>query len=355
MAAIAVYGETPVRDFLRAQAERHVSDGLAYQELVRAERELDTWDRWVPWWLERAAALEAAADAAATEVTTASLLVQASLAAHVAQYLHFREPEVWSKALERKVDLYRRAAPLLSPPAEAVEVPFGSASLPAYLRVPAGAGPVACVIYAGGLDAHKEDAHAFAELCVARGMAVLAYDGPGQGEARARGLVLGADAHEAVSALIDFLDGDERIDSGRIGLVGRSLGGYLGPRAAADDPRIGALAVWGAMYDLRVFRDLPPHTRAACVHVTGTADEDAANAHLAFVDLAGQATRIKCPTLVVHGENDVLTPPDHAQRLVDDIGDTARLELVPGSPHCNHDRAHLLRPLMADWLQETLR
>jgi hypothetical protein len=46
VAAIAVYGETPVRDFLRAQAERHVSDGLAYQELVRAERELDTWDRW---------------------------------------------------------------------------------------------------------------------------------------------------------------------------------------------------------------------------------------------------------------------------------------------------------------------
>jgi 2,6-dihydroxypseudooxynicotine hydrolase len=349
------YGSSDVRAFLDGTAERHTADGVPLPELRRAARAISDWDGWVPHWLDRAAALEAAATGAGTDASRRQLLVTAMLAAHLAQYLHFAEPDVRRTALERKIALYRAAAPLLSPPARPVTIPFGAATLRGYLRVPPGllAAP-ACVIYVGGLDAHKEDGHGLAELCVERGLAVLTFDGPGQGEALLDGAVLDGAAHGAVSAAIDVLEGDADVDAGRIGVIGRSLGGYLAPRAAADDSRIGALAVWGAMYDLSNFRELPGHTRAGFTTVTGAIDEDDAARRVGFIDLTGHAERISCPTLVVHGAADTVTPPWNAERMAAEISGPVELELVPDSPHCNHDVAHLVRPRMVDWLAGAL-
>jgi 2,6-dihydroxypseudooxynicotine hydrolase len=236
-----------------------------------------------------------------------------------------------------------------------VAIPFGTGTLRGYLRVPAGlpARP-ACVIYVGGLDAHKEDGHGLSELCVERGLAVLTFDGPGQGEALLDGHVLDEASHGAVSAAIDVLEGEPDVDAGRIGVIGRSLGGYLAPRAAADDRRIRALTVWGAMYDLSNFRDLPGHTRAGFTTVTGATDEDDAAERVGFIDLAGHAERISCPTLVVHGAADTVTPPWNAERMAAEITGPVEVDLVPGSPHCNHDVAHLVRPRMIDWLAGAL-
>jgi 2,6-dihydroxypseudooxynicotine hydrolase len=54
--------------------------------------------------------------------------------------------------------------------------------MPGYRRLPAGSQRPPCVILLGGLDTTKEDYQVVNDLCVERGLATLAFDGPGQGE-----------------------------------------------------------------------------------------------------------------------------------------------------------------------------
>lgn len=348
------YWDDTVSTFLDASAERFAADGLPLPELRRAAIAVSGWDEWWPHWMGRADHFEAEAnEATLSDLTRSSLLVTAMLCAHIAQYLHFHDPAERASGLVRKVSLYRQAGTYMEAELRSIEIPFRGGSLPAVLRLPNSVETnLPCVIYVGGLDAHKEDAHAFTELCLARGMATLAYDGPGQGEALLRGAELEPGAHTAISAAIDMLEGVAGI--GRIGVIGRSLGGYLAPRAAADDSRVEAMVVWAAMYDLQVYDRFPSHTRRGFTFITGADGPEEAKRRTAFIDLTGHAERIECPTLIVHGELDALTPTDHALRLAEEIGDRCELVLVPNSPHCNHDVAHIMRPRMADWLAARL-
>ena len=351
------FGRSDLRGFLRANADRYVADGVPAQEVYRAMRELSGWESWADHWLARSAWFEErAADPGRSRPTVAYLLVCASLMAHLAQYLAFGDPVAREVALRHKIRTYRSALAWLDPPGRIIEVPFGDHSLPAVVRSPPGSGaPHPCVILVGGLDAHKEDAHAFGDLCLARGIAVIALDGPGQGEALLRGARLGDGAHLAVSATIDVLEELPELDTGRLGLVGRSLGGFLAARAAADDPRATTLVVWGAMTSLAHLATLPSHTRHGFGMVTGSTSEEATVVELGWLDLLPHAPRISASTLIVHGDADMLTPVSQAEALAAAIGDDCRLDVIPNSGHCNHEFAHLLRPAMADWLESSLR
>lgn len=347
----AAYGVSPLREFLAATSLRHVADGVPLAEMVRAGNELRDWSRWWKYWTDRARIFDAFADEAPSSASRLQFGVTASLCAHLAQYLHFREPDAKHEALRLKIATYRKALRFATHVSAAIEVPHRSGFVPAILHLPAGAeAPFPCVVYVGGLDAHKEDAHQFVGLCLERGLAVAALDGPGQGEAALRGIPFEEDAHAAVSSLIDLLAVRDQIASDRIGLIGRSLGGYLAPRAAADDRRVRALAVWSAMWDLSLIPRFPDHTRAGFAYITASRDLDEAMERLRFVNLAEHAARISAPTLIVHGEQDALTPEDHARRLADAIGESADLRIIERSEHCNHDVAHIVRPALADWL-----
>jgi len=59
------------------------------------------------------------------------------------------------------------------------------------------------------------------------------------------------DFERAVIAVIDYLEGRPEIDRARIGIIGRSMGGFYAPKTAAIDKRIKAVVAWGAMYHLR--------------------------------------------------------------------------------------------------------
>ena len=45
------------------------------------------------------------------------------------------------------------------------------------------------------------------------------------------------------------------------------------------------------------------------------------------------AREITVPTLIIHGENDVETPPAHAERIFNALAGPKRLILVPGAGH----------------------
>jgi hypothetical protein len=151
---------------------------------------------------------------------------------------------------DRKVSVFGRAAPLLDPPLVPVGIPFDGIDMPGYLRVPAARIRPPCVILLGGLDTTKEDYMVVNDLCAERGLATLAFNGPRQGETLFR-MPWRRDFERSVIAVLDFLDTCPQIDRERIGIIGRSTGGYYAPKAAAMDPRIKAAVSWGAMYHLR--------------------------------------------------------------------------------------------------------
>ena len=343
--------------FIDSITYRALADGLLIQDLEDAKARVTDWAEWCDHWVGRAMHHERLADAsleAGYRLTAGRHLVRASLCAHYGQFLAVAYPKAKHAGTMLKVRLFERAAPLLSPPAEPVGIPFEDYELPGYLMVPGADGPSACVIHIGGLDAAKEDAIGLARLCLERGLAVLTFDGPGQGETYYWGKRLGPSFHRAVSAAIDFLEKRAEIDVGRIGVIGRSTGGFLAPEAAAHDHRIKAVVAWGAMYDLANIDTIPPLVRDTFQFITGAKNPEETREATAFIDLSGVAERITCPLYVVHGGRDNITPPENATRLVEQAGGPTTLALYEDSIHCNHDVAHIVRPDMADWLASQL-
>ena len=63
---------------------------------------------------------------------------------------------------------------------------------------------------------------------------------------------------------------------------------------------------------------------------------------------------IRCPTLVLVGEEDRLTPPRLAHEMAEGIAQT-RLEIVPQCGHlCTFDQAERVSAVLVDWLRQCL-
>jgi len=238
-----------------------------------------------------------------------------------------------------QTDAFRKGAELLAVPPEVVAIPFEGTTLPGYHFRSAGAGPRPTVILLGGYDGTAEELYFFNGVAaLARGYDVLAFDGPGQGSALIQqGLVLRPDYGTVVGAVVDFLIGRPDVDPHRIALVGLSLGGFLAPRAAADEPRLAACVADCGSFDLfaaalermparlaaglragkrsarfllgRVLRSLAAKPTAGWalrrgMLVHGVATPMAYVEALRDYSLVGHAERITCPTFVCNADGD---------------------------------------------------
>src|SRR6266571_3018032 len=85
----------------------------------------------------------------------------------------------------------------------------------------------------------KEEMDDYENRFLARGLATLAFDGPGQGEAE-YDFALCPEYEKPVKAVFDYLETRADVDNARAGIWGVSLGGYYAPRAAAFEKRIRA-------------------------------------------------------------------------------------------------------------------
>lgn len=84
--------------------------------------------------------------------------------------------------------------------------------------------------------------------------------------------------------------------------------------------------------------------------VSGSSTVEEASKFFESINLDGVAQNIKCPLLVVHGGKDVITPTENATLTVRHAGGPTELLFYEDSMHCAHDRAHIVRPAMADFL-----
>jgi len=335
---------------------RFLADGVQYRDLMDIRAATPDWSAWPQTWSQTATEAEKRGDSAlerGATLTAATEFARASLYFHYGQYLLFDDLDTKKRIHDRKRDAFKRAAPLFDVPMERVSIPFDGVQMAAYLRVPPNFKKPPCVILLGGLDTTKEDYLSIADLCLRRGLATLTFDGPGQGETVFE-MRWRKDFERAIFAVLDFLETRAEIDANRIGIIGRSMGGHYAPKAAAMDKRIKALAAWGVMYHLRNLASVPARTLEGFIFVSGSRNLAEAEDFYSSLDLSTYAPRIECPTLVVHGGLDAITPIDNATSLVKDLKGKVETLIWDDSIHCCHDRAHIVRPGMADFMRRHL-
>ena len=336
-------------------AARFVANGTSYPDFQATMARIRRWDDWCREWGrtgQHYEELAETAEAAGRLVTAGEAWRRAALCWHWGKFVFTDHPEEQRAAHERTVACFRRGAGTLSPPAEPIRVPYAGTTLAAYLRVPReGRPPV--VIMIPGLDSVKEELQATAEQLLRRGLAVIAIDGPGQGEAEYE-LPIEPAYERVTTAVADYIKGRDDIDPDRIGVFGVSLGGYYAARSAAYEPRVRAAVALAGPYRWDLDWDqLPVQTRTTFQHRSGAASPGEARERAAALTLADAAARIACPLLVAHGGQDRLIPPYHAERLAREAPQ-AELLMMPDGSHGLTNHAFESRATMADWLAARL-
>ncbi len=224
---------------------RMLADGIPYPDFREAAEGIASPDQWFDFWWAKGETYERIGDealAAGHPVSAGEWLWHGSLSFHYAQFMSFHDPARRERGQRRKVEVYNRAAPYLTPAAERVEIAFEGTVIPGFLRVPSGSRPKSgwpCAVLIGGLESTKEESLQFEDMCLRRGLAAFAFDGPGQGELFFD-VKLQPEFERWTSAVVDDLVTSDQIDSARIGVLGRSLGGHYALRAAATDDRFAA-------------------------------------------------------------------------------------------------------------------
>lgn len=249
-------------------------------------------------------------------------------------------------------------------PYDALEVAYDNESdgvhLAGTLTLPQGPGPFPAVLLVTGSGAQDRDESlmghrpflVLADHLTRQGIAVLRVDDRGVGGStgdlsQATGEALARDA----AAGVRFLRGHARIDPARVGIVGHSEGGLIGPRVAADDPKLAFLVMMAGTgvpghavvreQSVAILRangvpaaaiELARHQQAKALQVVlDQADDAAARSELealgipgpqaepmltpwfrSFVayDPAPTLARLRCPVLVLNGELDLQVLPD---------------------------------------------
>jgi dipeptidyl aminopeptidase/acylaminoacyl peptidase len=340
-------------------ANRFVSNGTDYGDFQATLGRITRWDDWCREWGVTAAHYEQLAESAedAGHVETAvGAWRRAALAWHWGKFVFVDHPDEQRAAHDRSVACYRKIAGTLTPPAELVRVPYAGTTLPGYLRIPRppaapaqAGGQHPAVIMAPGLDSTKEELQATAEYFLARGLAILAIDGPGQGESE-YDLPIEPAYEKVATAAVDYLTERPEIDNSKIGFFGVSLGGYYAGRAAAYESRLKAVVGLAGPYRFDLdWDDLPPQTRATFQVRSGAASPEEAREKAGELTLEDAAKHISTPLLVVGGGRDTIVRAYHQERLAAEAG-SAELLLWPDGSHGVTNRAYESRSRMADWL-----
>lgn len=338
-------------------SHRFVTNGIPLADFQDVTGAITRWEDWCAAWVARGDVHRAMGDTALAEghrLSAGQHLTTAAVCYHFAKFLFVHDMPQMRAAHDKAIAARQDALPHLDPPGQRVEIPWNGTRLAGILRRPRGIDRPPVVIMAMGLDSTKEEMHSNEEVFLDRGMATLAFDGPGQGEAEYDHPIL-PEYEGPVSAVLDFLETRDDVDAGRAAIWGVSLGGYYAPRAAAFEPRLKAcISLTGPFDFAEAFDRAPPLTRAAFTARCHAADDAAARAVAAEMSLQGVADRIRCPTYVVGGALDRVLPPDHADRLAAAVSGPVTFTMIPDGTHVVNNRPYSYRPQTGDWLAAIL-
>ncbi|MEW2526466.1 alpha/beta fold hydrolase [Streptomyces sp. NPDC047071] len=312
-----------VTEFAAAQWTRATGAGVDPHEYRRVTEGLTAITDWGPAFVRTGHAYLQRADNAGSSLSAGEHLLTAARWFHLATLAPYAEAHRAAAEADRALG---RALPMLEPGARRVS----GEGFTGWLRGPADA--PGTVVVVPGLDSAKEEFLDLVSALLARGLAVFAMDGPGQGVLAATTTFV-PDYERVVGRVVDALG------VARIGLVGLSLGGYFAARTAALEPRVAAVATVSGPFCLD-WQELPPPVRDLMAQRAG--GTDAAHTFVRHVDLAPLAPRIAAPLLVVDGAQDVIPGVTNGEPLA---------RLAPRGNYLSVPHGdHLLGNARPDWL-----
>lgn len=338
-------------------APRFVSSGVPLADFQEVTAGISRWDEWCGAWSARAAIHEElgrSALAGGFRLSAGEHLTRAALCYHFGKFMFVHNMDELRRTHRKVIECRELALPHLLPPGERVLIPYEGKSLSGHLRKPASVDRPPVVVMCVGLDSTKEEMEVYENTFLARGVATLAFDGPGQGEAE-YDIPIRGDYEVAVRAVVDYLETRTDLDAKRVGLWGVSLGGYYSARAAAFEKRAKACISLSGPYNwLETFDGRNELSREAFRVRSHARTMEEAREKAKTLTLEGVAKNITCPIFVVAGELDNLTPPHNARRIASEVSGPCELLVVKGGNHVANNRRYLFQARTADWMAQRL-
>jgi dienelactone hydrolase len=259
-------------------------------------------------------------------------------------------------------ETFDKAWQLVRPPFERVQISYEGQTLDGYFRKPngpAGKKFPAVIAFQGADTMAEATILGIAGAYVARGMAFLVADFPGQaGCLRLKDLHLPPETERIGKAVVDYLETRPDVDASRIGMMGISMGGYGTPRVASGEKRIKAALMMSGSYNLRqdLFDFFPP-IQERVRWIIGARDLADARKKLADYTMEGRAGKIECPMLIGYSKDDRIMDPQGAYQLYQAAVNCKR-EMVEGTGHAQAANAggprEMRPPVLADWAAKQL-
>lgn len=334
---------------------RFVANGVLLSDFEEVTAGVERWSDWCAAWCARGEVHEQLGRQAMKEgyrLTAGEHLCRAAMYYHFAKFVFVQDVAQMRAAHERAVACYADALPMLRPPGERVAIPFEGRTLYGVLRRPPGVARPPVLVMAPGLDSTKEELHAYEEPFLARGIAVLAIDGPGQGEAE-YDIPIRGDYEAAGRAACDWIETRDDLDASRMAMWGVSLGGYYAPRAVSGEPRFKACITISGPFEWQpIWDQLPGLTRDAFRVRSHSADNAAARQRAGDLTLRPVAAQVRCPIFIVAGREDRIVPAHHAEWLAGAVSGPVKLLIVANAGHNANDRPYRYRSQTADWLAD---
>jgi dipeptidyl aminopeptidase/acylaminoacyl peptidase len=243
-----------------------------------------------------------------------------------------------------------------------IEIPWEGVSIQGRLHLLKDRSRAPTVLFIPGMDMTKEAfPNPLTNPFLRRGMNVLSIDGPGQGISNIRKIRVTDDNYErAASAAIDYLVGRSEVDPDRIVIAGSSFGSHWGPRTAARDKRVRAIATnHGVVGPKRaIFEEASPRFKQMFMYMAGIHDEDEFDRMAEKMTTVGYAAKITCPSLLVIGEYDPLCHLEAAIDFFEELAGPKELWVFENEFHRVSQREGIgqldIYPFMADWLRDAL-
>jgi esterase FrsA len=320
---------------------------------LQPQRWVNEWTRLAEPWEQRGAELSAQGKG----LEAKEAYQKASMYYGIAKFPVINHPA--KQAAYRKcIETYLNAARYFDPPLELVRIPFAGREIIGYLRRPKGMTRPPVVIATGGIDIYKEERDTSDLLDV--GLAAFSTDMPGNGECP---WWYTAEADRFYSAIMDFLVKRDDLDGDRLGIVGRSYGGYWGGKMAyVESKRIRAAVAWGGpihytfqepwLHHLEEDKLYLWHFLDSMVyaHHVKNVDELRENAPTLSLKTQGWLDKSAAPLLVVNGAKDPWITIQDLYLLLESGGPKAA-RVFPEGGHMGGPEAG---KLVMSWLRSQL-
>src|SRR5499426_1462746 len=339
-------------------APRFVANGVPLADFQEVTASVSRWEDWCDAWSARASIhreLGNKALAGGYNYSAAQHFTRAAVCYHFGKFLFVNDMAQLREAHRLAVECRNKALPYLDPPGERVAIPYEGKHLYGNLRKPRGVAKPPVVVMCMGLDSAKEEMNDYEERFLARGLATLAFDGPGQGEAE-YDFAICPEYERPVKAVFDWLETRGDVDAKRAGIWGVSLGGYYAPRAAAFERRVKAcVALSGPYASSESFEGRPSiNVETFRVRSKSATLEEAGKVALRM-SLKGVAKNITCPIYIVAGTKDRLTPHTEAEKLAAEVSGPCVLSVIESGNHVVNNLWYRYRDQTADWMAAQLR